>query len=74
MLKAARVITICGIALSFLAPLGGPVYAKKVAKPVTFACIHCKNKITVKAKGDWTKKCAVCKCGLTVNECRPKTK
>lgn len=43
-----------------------------VKYPYTFVCAHCGIKITVNAKEDWTKPCAVCPCCVTNQACLPK--
>ncbi len=62
--------------LSICTPVSAKVAPKttKAAKfPITFACIHCGQKLTVKSKADLAKKCPVCKCGMVASKCQPPT-
>lgn len=63
-------VVVCAV---LLIPAGAQ---KKAAEkfPVTYACKHCKIKMTVKDKKELKKTCWVCKCKKTAEACRPDAK
>ena len=77
--KSVKLVATCALALTMLAPLGGtalaapkaaPKASAKVKYPMTFVCVHCHNKITIKSKAALTKTCTACKCGMPMKDCR----
>jgi hypothetical protein len=71
MVKAVTVAALVALTVVVSGPASAGPKSVKVKLPATFACKHCKMKLSVKKAADWKSTCNVCPCKQTKAACFP---